>query len=271
MAKMRIPVRLLTPTVVGKYGSQLRTWEAQTMELVRTQTSVPVPRIHRVVEVGKSCYIFMDYIPGQTLEECWPHLSIWRKLWVAWKLRSYIRQLRHIKLPQIEAGVPGPLTDDICQPKGCDNPAFGEFEAGPFSSYDEFILWLNGRFLVAWRFRPLKGGGTEPDILQADAPLVVTHGDLVPRNIILGDDGKLWVLDWGASGIYPIWLEYATMMRSAVRKFNTNSYVAPSWFRLIRFVCGVYDKQYRFVERITFAVTELLFVPAREAIPDDWK
>ena len=233
------------------------------MELVRTQTSIPLPRVWRVVRKdGHS----MDYIPGKTLEECWPHLSIWRKFWVTWKLRSYIRQLRGITLPQIEARLPGPLVDDFSQPEKPMNPAFGELEIGPFSSYKEFILWLNGRLLVAIRFDPIKGI-TEPHVLQAEAPLVVTHGDLVPRNIILGDDGQLWIVDWGSSGIYPIWFEYATMMRSALRKFNTNSTVTPSWMRLIRLVCGVF-REHWFIERITFAVTEYLFVPAWEAVDD---
>lgn len=232
------------------------------------QTSIPVPRVFRVAKAGGQRCLFMEYIPGRTLEECWSDLSIWRKLWVAWKLRSYIRQFRRIKLPQIEARIPGPLVEDIAHPEKCVNPAFGELEIGPFTSYEEFILWLNGRWLVAFRFDPLENY-TEPDILQADAPLVVTHGDLVPRNIILGDDGQLWVIDWGSSGIYPIWFEYATMMRSALRKFNTNSYVAPSWFRLTRFVCGVFENQHKFIERITFAVSTYLLVPAWEALPDE--
>lgn len=239
------------------------------MELVRTQTSIPVPRILRVAHGGGNRYVFMDYIPGSTLEQCWSHLNIWRKLWVAWKLRSYIKQLRRITLPQIDAKIPGPFTDDVFHPNPCFNPAFGELDVGPFHSYEEFILWLNGRWLVAFRFNHLGKNYTEPDLLQANAPLVVTHGDLVPRNIILGDDGQLWMIDWGCSGIYPIWFEYATMMRSALRRFNTNSHVASSWFRLIRFVCGVYQNQQRFIERITFAVTEFLLVPAHEALDEE--
>ncbi|KAG5651796.1 hypothetical protein H0H81_007382 [Sphagnurus paluster] len=36
-----------------------------------------------------------------------------------------------------------------------------------------------------------------------DAPLVFTHNDLNPRNIILGDDGRLWMIDFEESGFYP--------------------------------------------------------------------
>ena len=38
------------------------------------------------------------------------------------------------------------------------------------------------------------------------APLVLTHGDRNLRNI-MGDDDRLWLVDWGWSGFYPPWFE----------------------------------------------------------------
>ena len=47
------------------------------------------------------------------------------------------------------------------------------------------------------------------------APLVFTHQDLNPRNIIVGEDGRLWLIDWAWAGYYPPWFEYVTMRRQA--------------------------------------------------------
>ncbi|KAI0628542.1 hypothetical protein C8Q77DRAFT_1146496 [Trametes polyzona] len=48
-------------------------------------------------------------------------------------------------------------------------------------------------------------------IFDAEMPLVLTYLDLHPRNIILGDDGKVWIVDGEAAGYYPHWFEYATL------------------------------------------------------------
>ena len=47
------------------------------------------------------------------------------------------------------------------------------------------------------------------------APLVLTHQDLNMRNLIVGDDGRLWVIDWAWSGFYPRWFEFVAMGRQA--------------------------------------------------------
>ncbi|KIM39117.1 hypothetical protein M413DRAFT_29676 [Hebeloma cylindrosporum] len=38
-------------------------------------------------------------------------------------------------------------------------------------------------------------------------PLVFTHGDLSLSNVMLSDDGTLWIVDWADSGFYPPWME----------------------------------------------------------------
>ncbi|CAL1700404.1 unnamed protein product [Somion occarium] len=255
---------MITPHIVAKTGIEMTEWEPQTMQVVRDQTTIPVPEVLRVVKNKRYIYLLMEHIPGRTLEECWDELSLWRKIWIAWKLRSYIRQLRRIRLPQIDAQVPGPLTEDLSHPKQCANPIFGEYEVGPFPSFSSMVRWFNERLVVAYRFDPVPNEQPEP--LKARGPLVLTHGDLVPRNIILGDDGRLWIIDWGSSGVYPIWFEYAAMMRSANRPYNGLKRASLSWFRIIRFATGAYDTEYEFTERIAFAVTTFAFVPVSEAL-----
>lgn len=264
MGSLVAPIRMITPHIVAKKGIDKSIWEPQTMKLVRSQTAIPVPDVLRVAKHKGVVYLLMEHIPGRTLEECWSEISIWRKIWVAWKLRSYIRQLRRIRIPQIDARVPGPLMEDLSHPRQCTNPIFGEFEVGPFPSFSDLIQWFNDRLLVALRFDPIPNWENQP--LKVLGPLVLTHGDLVPRNIILGEDGRLWIIDWGSSGVYPMWFEYATMMRSANRPYNGLKKAPLSWFRTIRFAAGTYDTEYRFTERIAFAVTTFAFIPVSEAL-----
>lgn len=80
-------------------------------------------------------------------------------------------------------------------------------------------------------------------------PLVLTHLDLTPYNLILDDDNRLWMVDWGLSGVYPEWFEYVCML--------------PSWKHLCgwydkllcQFVAGRFEDQYRFMVHIGSVLT----------------
>ena len=41
-------------------------------------------------------------------------------------------------------------------------------------------------------------------------PLVFTHHNLTPRNVILSDKGRLWLLDWDYLGFYQIGVKYVS-------------------------------------------------------------
>lgn len=81
--------------------------EALALNSVFSQTTIPVPRVRRVV----GNLIVMDYIPGRTLSEVWPSLSLFGRLHIAITLRRYIRQLRSICFPG--QTTPGPLFSQI--------------------------------------------------------------------------------------------------------------------------------------------------------------
>jgi hypothetical protein len=137
------------------------------------------------------------------LAECWTELSWWKKLRIAFTLRGYIRQLRRIKGTR-----PGPLGGDrACQIEGV---CFGERLAGPFETYPELAAWFN-RKMVAAKRHPRSKIPENPAPFDDSMPLNLTHHDLHMHNIILGDDGQLWIIDWGRAGFLPPWFEYATM------------------------------------------------------------
>lgn len=195
------PVYLLASNVLVKVGSatQLRECEARIQTLVREHTTIPVPAVYRFFQHADTskAYLVMEYVPGDTLDTCWNDLSNWHKLRITFTLRTYVRQLRRIRTPQIQQQVPGPLTADPTQPLPCFTPALGEYPVGPFTSQAHLRDWMNGRFRVA---EYLSGRRIAVPAFDDSAPLVLVHGDLCLRNVILGADGQLWLIDFGCAG-----------------------------------------------------------------------
>ena len=57
--------------------------EALALNMVFLNTTIPVPRVRRVVKGQYANIIVMDYIPGRQLSEVWPSLSFLGRLRIA--------------------------------------------------------------------------------------------------------------------------------------------------------------------------------------------
>ncbi|KAI6097842.1 kinase-like domain-containing protein [Pisolithus sp. B1] len=236
----------LTPTTVVKSSQDMEedaidATEANALQLVFEKTTIPVPRVRRVVKGEWDFLIIMDYIEGQTLAQVWPTFSVWRKLSVAFTLRRYVRQLRRLEAPPMTP--PAPLSAQ--GPRMCESPVFGQVRScrGPFSSYSELSTFFNERYKVGLDVKVVPGDHPSRKKKFDDSePLVLTHQDLNLRNIILGDDGRLWIIDWGWSGYYSCWFEFVATERQAEdqRISGTNDEL---WKTLIPFICGPYFTQ----------------------------
>jgi aminoglycoside phosphotransferase (APT) family kinase protein len=234
--------RITDDTLVKVRGPMAESpYEAYITEFVRTHTTIPVPRIRRFVTKEDGYYLALEYIPGRTLKDSWPTLNLWTKLRVIWTLRSYIMQLRRIRTAPVER--PGTLGDE---PEVCRGPFFTELGAGPFPTYEELTAWYNKRLEVTRRY--YKGPSDAPPF-DDTMPLVFTHLDLHLGNIILGTDGKIWIIDWEVAGFYPQWFEYASMMRGQ----NDNP---PCWDKVVPYIVGNYEKQALFIRVIVPALLD---------------
>ena len=182
------------------YDPEAALSEALNMVMIRSVTSIPVPELRRVVVDGSTTYLVMECIEGDSLKVCWPRLSLWSRLSVAWTLRGYVAQLRRLR-----RSVPGTL-----QGGRCSGPLFTEDGADPFQSYDDMIAWFNHKLDVSQR---MKKAPTNAPRFDSCSPLVFTHQDLCPRNVMLAHDGTVYLIDWEHAGFYPEWFEYATMLR----------------------------------------------------------
>ncbi|KAF5311019.1 hypothetical protein D9619_007905 [Psilocybe cf. subviscida] len=197
---------------VVKYGHESETFA---MSYVSSLTSIPIPRIRRVLPVifdEDSSYVFdhewivMDLIDGEPLVTVWPTLSWWGRLRVIWYMRSYMQQLRSVPIPVPDQ--PGPM-----HPSGKPMVCWGEYFAGagsgPFHSYEEMADWYDRcRFhgMVVWH----QAKGEILRCLKFDRthPLAICHMDLNMRNIMVDRKGIPWIIDWGEAGVYPTWFEY---------------------------------------------------------------
>ena len=124
--------------------------EALTLTLVARHTTIPVPRVRRVIRIeGNQVAIIMDYIPGRQLRHAWPAMSLFAKLRVAFTLRGYIRQLRAIRHPQTL--VPGPIAlSNEARPPLCQIMVGAlEHSRPPCPTYADLSAWHNNRYVMS--------------------------------------------------------------------------------------------------------------------------
>ncbi|KAF8824180.1 hypothetical protein HHX47_DHR8000152 [Lentinula edodes] len=192
-----------TPGTVGKAVSVLSeedesmtdSSEANALNLLWANTMIPVPRVRRVMKLEYLFFIVEDYIEGPTLAQVWSTYSLWQKIRVAFTLRSYIRQLRKLKAPR--GAPPGPIR--------------------PFASYADLASFFNEKAKLCYDYNNIpEDHPCRTQKFDDSEELVLSHQDLNPRNIIVGLDGTIWMIDWGWAGYFPPWFEYVAMKEKSI-------------------------------------------------------
>ncbi|KAF8626002.1 hypothetical protein AX17_006725 [Amanita inopinata Kibby_2008] len=201
--------RRITSDLVLRTVPQQESYEAFIMKYVAENTTIPIPRIHRILVDPDKTHIFMEYIEGTDLASAWPKMNIWRKFRVAWTIRRYVKQLRGLKLP--EPDVPGPF-DDSGRPLRCKGHFFTNDGAGPFASRRDMWAWFERKQRVATYFQARHDLKCSRASFVDSEPFVLVHGDISLRNIRIGTDGTVWLLNWTSAGIYPKSFEYCSIM-----------------------------------------------------------
>ncbi|GLB39129.1 putative phosphotransferase enzyme family protein [Lyophyllum shimeji] len=240
------PVWRVAPDTVLKILEFHEVSEPFTMDLVSSQTSIPVPKLRKCVMWQKKPCMLFEYVEGVDLSEIWPSLGPWTRIKLALVLRGYIRQLRKFKLPQ--EGMPGPL-----YPGGmptnlmkCHGHYFSDLGAGPFPSYAALSAWFDGRrrLTTILNSTPDTDPVSESELRFDDSmPLVLTHGDISVYNVRLGVDGKVWLFDWQLAGAYPQWFEYASIMA-----YNNDRSLS-GWLSFAPLIAGEYQSQFEFMKK----------------------
>lgn len=220
------------------------------MQLVRNNTSIPIPTVRRVLPMlnsssaDKYYWIIMDFIDGSTLFELWDSFNEERKRNIIDILAGYVRDLRSIRLPN--PPVPGPLHPNGV-PIKCSGSFFSDNDAGPFGSYQELADWFDRQRMRTRVYNHMRLGGMIAPLPKFDAthPLVLCHMDIHPRNILVDKAGMPWLIDWGIAGVYPPWFEYAALAVSVEADSRLRNHSA--WKDLVanaEAVAGDYSRYY---------------------------
>jgi aminoglycoside phosphotransferase (APT) family kinase protein len=166
------------------------------MRFVRSNTTVPVPRVWLNVFWRGRSYIIMSRAPGVVLESIWYTSNLETKERIVGQLVDYVKQMRTLKSPfgsTIGSVLGGPVFD-------CRLYFMGV--SGPFANEDKMNKQL--RYL-----RPLEDW--PDDVRHAHSlthEIAFTHGDLAPRNIIVEGSTITAILDWESAGWFPAHWEY---------------------------------------------------------------
>ncbi|KAK2806971.1 hypothetical protein FQN51_005773 [Onygenales sp. PD_10] len=190
----------------GKTATQQHAYQHLCPKVVR------VPRVYRYFQCQDSSepvwlfgYLFMEYIPGKTLDEL--DVDVYKDM--TERLAGIVSHLHSVR----GRNVPGPVGGGV--PRG---NIWGCHDAETvFGSVEDLNTCVNRRIAVI-----------NKSVDFRSYPLVLCHLDMCRRNIILMEDGSLCLLDWGFAGFLPriyevaaiefYFDEYSEMFRQAVNE-----------------------------------------------------
>lgn len=196
-----IPVYKVDANTVVKTGDCVGLAEAAAMKLVREKTTIPVPEIYNAytdINTGHAV-IVMEFVEGDCLRDVWDKYDAEQKQHVIEQLHGFFAQLR-----DIEGSFIGSVDGTACE-----DQLFTD-DLGGYGPYNNEASFNEG--VVAALRNTLASGWTETvcDMVLAlnDHKIVLTHGDISPRNILVQGSKVVAIVDWEMSGYYPEYWEY---------------------------------------------------------------
>lgn len=173
--------------------------EAATLRFVKAHTTIPVPTVLAQFSWRSLNYLFMTRAGGVPLEWTWHSLSDLQRQKVVAQLADYVAQLRRLPSPddeRIHSVAGGPVRDS----RAYEGP-----ECGPFRDEQHFNLQLRNGLTVEDLSHCCP---TLASVHNKRHPIVFTHGDLAPRNIMVAGTKVTALIDWECAGWYPAHWEY---------------------------------------------------------------
>ncbi|KAG6814473.1 hypothetical protein H0H93_012921, partial [Arthromyces matolae] len=185
---------------------------AEAMNIVASQTDIHIPRVQKAVVTPEGIgLIVMDFIQGaKQLGEVWRDMSWWQKLKVALTLREYMDSLRKIQYPHSNRiGNPFNMPRDPIE-----GLQFGDLSGRRTPRAGSRKQKLASYFLSYRSHRTLSVKPLPNSLFDT---LVFTHNDLNMRNILVDENGTLWIVDWDWAGFLPPWFEYYAARSAAIK------------------------------------------------------
>ncbi|KZF22383.1 hypothetical protein L228DRAFT_283534 [Xylona heveae TC161] len=207
----------IAPDIVVKVCRGTDVTEAANLAHIHACTSqtdkiISVPETLGMIQIGKRSYLFTTFVPGVPLDRVWANLTLAKKEHIQQQLNSFFLELRSLPLPSKD-GFLGSGDDPSsfhCQ----DRRRWLRTSAGPIVNEAQF----NDFLLTEAHAHP-----TLVELIRSCLPenhlIVMTHGDLHPRNLIVNNEEDVrisGIIDWESGGGYPEYWEYVKAFHMAL-------------------------------------------------------
>ncbi|EMC97263.1 hypothetical protein BAUCODRAFT_130468 [Baudoinia panamericana UAMH 10762] len=150
---------------------------------------VRVPQIYSYFSFNGEDYVVMEFVDGakqETIEDDETVVKVGR---IVSHLHTFTRY------------APGPVNMGRCM-----GPLWSEDERMSFTSTQSLETYVNSRLVRQTGMFSI-----------SDTPMVFTHGDIAPRNLLFAVSG-IWLLDWEFAGYFPRSAEIATFRLDAGKR-----------------------------------------------------
>ncbi|KAI0653308.1 kinase-like domain-containing protein [Cubamyces menziesii] len=215
-----------SPDVLVKFGAHVEA-EVRALKYLHGRLSFRTPQVlHHAPFPGKpltpwewrdGCwYFFMDKCPGVPLDTVIQKMSPAELDHIADQLLAVLKEMRAIKSTTIGALDGGPFDNRFMPYPWQPSKAFASVSQY-LEYYRKLFLDICGPDYVKELFAPFPSG--------ANVPVHLTHGDLVPRNILVQGSTITAIIDWETAGFYPEFWEYCRM--------HERSWMSPQWSRVL--------------------------------------
>ncbi|KAL7918252.1 kinase-like protein [Trichoderma austrokoningii] len=175
--------------------------EIEAMQYIADNTAIPIPQIYAIhTTPDKQIYIEMEYIEGKSLYTAWKveGLSQEQKTAIWADIKHYVSILRELQPPAehlVASALQNPAYDVRIGAR-----FFGPFSHREFHSLTQSHLRMEDVAIAL--------GEEVEKVHTTSYRTCFTHGDLIPRNIIVRNGRVAAIIDWAFAGWYPEYWEF---------------------------------------------------------------
>jgi hypothetical protein len=221
-------VLALNSSFAVKIGDAIDISHLPTLQLIKDSCpGLPAPDVHGVLKSGQTIYLFMSLAEGISLDRIWSKLDRWQRVSIQSQLNEIFASIWKIPQSQIcpdmelGGGQPARCMDMRRSLRLASSAIANE------NDFNDFLCSDGSRTPDAW-VRMVRS------FLTDKHKIVVTHGDLHPRNIMVtwdtleshhipkeshpehpdSDLRITMVIDWECCGCYPEYWEYVKALNT---------------------------------------------------------
>jgi len=211
--------------LILKWSDGTRVEEALTMQVMHA-AGLPVPKVVCYGEHANSDHapvsILMTRMPGYELgKDWWEYYDEKEKAAVVAEMKMYLDAIRQWKRPECEesrlCSIAGTSLRSVCFPRhqthaGDINPSHYMEPCIDEAEFNRNLMYAAN--MASSEFDSQKLFAETRKLHKVKHKIVFTHGDVMPQNILVTEDGHLSaILDWEAAGWYPDYWEFSTALR----------------------------------------------------------